>query len=645
MSDLAASGPAPAAGIDRVLGRGADIVSVLAVAGMLTGAMVVVADVLLRWLFGTAVVALNEVMSQVFAMAIAATLPAGAARRVNLKVDLLGAAIGPRLTVWLTFAGSLLLAALFAFLAWRIWSLGLRFHAQGRSTLILVWPLAPTYFFVCAALAIAAIVQLGNAAQDLASLRNAGSEGRTNAVGAGVVAVTVAMAAAALAWALIDYDGLADFAAESPGWFVFLAFVLLWLAVLAQLPLAPVTGFIGLFGTALFVGTNSAGNVFATDAMEFLTNSQVATLPLFLMMGSFAVAAGISDDLYRLAYALLGGLRGGLAYATVAGCAGFGAVSGSSVATAATFGRIALPQMARRGYGSGLASGTVAAGGTLGSLVPPSGTLILFALLTEQSIGTLFVAAMVPALLAMVLYFGAIAVTVRLDPQAAPKDVGDREPLLAAMLGALPVILLFTVVIGGLYGGVFTVTESAAVGAVGAFVLAAVRGKLHRARFLAVMSETTATTALIYGLIFGALIFSFFVNMGQAPDFMAQWIGGLDASPVVILLLFLVFYVALGAIMDSFAVMVITVPVVTPIIVGLGYDIHFWGILMLIVTELGLITPPFGINLFVIKSLQPNVPLGRVMRGVLPFISADVVKIVLLVMFPAIALWLPSTMK
>lgn len=624
---------------------GANLVSVLAVAGMLTGAMVVVADVLLRWLAGSAVVALNEVMSQVFAVAIAATLPAGAARRVDLRVDLLGFSIGPRLDRWLTLAGSVLLALLFAILAWRIWGLGLRFHAQGRETLILLWPIAPTYFLVAAAMAGAALVQLANAALDVTALRQPVTGGRTGPAGAVVVGATLLLLAGAIAWALVDGGSMSAFAAESPGTFVVLALLLLWLGVLAQLPLAPVTGLIGLLGTALFVGNRSAGNVFATDAMEFLTNPQVATLPLFLMMGSFAVAAGVSDDIYRLAYSVLGRVRGGLAYATVAGCAGFGAVSGSSVATAATFGRIALPQMIGRGYAPGLAAGTVAAGGTLGALVPPSGSLILFALLTEQSIATLFVAAMLPALLAVILYFAAITITVRISPEAAPREEVAAEPFLAALLAASPVVILFAVVIGGLYGGVFTVTESAAVGAVGAFVLALARGKLNRQRFLTVMSETSATTAMIYGLIFGALIFSFFVNLGQAPDLVARWIGGLDAAPILILLAFVVFYLVLGAVMDSFAVMVITVPVVTPIILGLGYDINFWGVLMLVIVELGLITPPFGINLFVIKGLRPDVPLGRVMKGVLPFILADIVKIALLIAFPVIALWLPSTMR
>lgn len=621
------------------------LVSVLAVLGMLAGAVVVVADVLMRWLAQSPVVALNEVMSQVFAMAVAATLPAGAARRVNLRVDLLGPLMSARLTAWLTVAGSALMALFFALLAWKIWGSAIKFHDQGRATLLLAWPIAPTYFFVAAAMAAATIAQIANVVEDVRAFPAAHASDRTHPGAILMIAALVLTALGGLLWGVLDFAGMSNFAASRPALFVGLAFAVLWLGVLAQLQLAAVSALLGLAGTALFIGPGAAGNVLATDAMEFLTNAQVATLPLFLMMGSFAVAAGISSDIYRLANALLGRVKGGLAYATVAGCAGFGAVSGSSVATAATFGRIALPEMKRHSYAPRLSSGVVAAGGTLGALVPPSGAIILFALLTEQSIAILFVAAMGPALLAILLYFFTIFVVLRLSPDAAPVPEAAAEPLLPALRSALPVGLLFGTVIGGLYGGVFTVTESAAVGAVGAFLLALLRGKLNRARFLEVMSETTATTALIYGLIFGALIFSFFVNMGQSTELVTGWIAGLEARPILILIALLVFYLLLGAVMDSYAVMVITVPVVTPIVIGLGYDVYFWGVLMLVITELGLITPPFGINLFVIKSLQPDVPLGSVMRGVLPFIVADLVKIVLLVAFPVIALWLPSTMN
>lgn len=629
---------------NAVLDRVSGWISTLAVMGILLGAMVVVADIVLRWVAGSAIVALNEVMAQVFAMAVAATLPPGAHRRVNLKVDLTANWIGTRMTAWLSAIGAILLAVFLAVLAARIWATGVKFHAQGRETLVLQWPLAPTYYVVAVMLWASTALQMVHVWGDLRAALRAPNVQKTRAAGVVLLALTFGAVAGGLIWAVLDWDGLSGAAMAQPGLFAMLAFGLLWLGVLSQFPLAAVSGLIGLAGTALFIGSKSAANVLASDAVEFLTNPQVATLPLFLLMGSFAVAAGMSNDIYNLASALLGRVRGGLAYTTVAGCAGFGAVSGSSVATAATFGRLALPEMRQRNYAPELAAGAVAAGGTLGALVPPSGAIILFALLTEQSIAVLFVAAMLPALLALLLYFATIWVIIRVNPMAAPPSDEARAPLRPALRQAAPVGALFAVVIGGLYGGVFTATESAAVGAVGAFLLALLRGKLSRANFLTVMSETTATTALIYGLIFGALIFSFFINMGQAPEMVTRWIGGLDTAPIMILLALLLFYLVLGAVMDSFAVMVITVPVVTPLILSLGYDIYHWGVLMLVVVEVGLITPPFGINLFVLKSLDREVAIGRVMRGVLPFVAADIVKIALIALIPALALWLPSTM-
>ncbi|RST86215.1 TRAP transporter large permease subunit [Aquibium carbonis] len=630
----------------RWASAGTGVISVVAVAGILTGAIVICIDVLGRWLFGSAVVALNEIMSNVFAVAIAATLPAGAARRVNLSIDLLGHMTGPRLSAWLKAAGSILLILFFALLAWRVFGLALRYQSQGRATSILRWPLAPTYFAVSVSMGLAALVQVANAVDDVRQALAVRAGWRSSPVALWLVGTLVAFATAATFWIVTDFAGFSGFVRGNPAFAVILAFLLLWVGVLAQLPLATVTALIGLVGTLAYVGAPAAANTFASDALEFLRNDQVATLPMFLIMGAFAVVAGVSDDLFRVGNAVLGRFRGGLAYATVAGCAGFGAVSGNSIATSATFGRMALPQMKQRGYAPTLSSATVAAGGTLGALVPPSGVIILFALLTEQSIGALFVAAMVPAVLALLLYFGVIFVVLRLDPEAAPAaEPQSLGELLAALRGALPVAILFAVVIGGLYGGVFTATESAAAGAVGSFLLALARGRLNRQSLLAVFSEITASTAMIYALIFGALAFSFFVNLGQTPMMAADWIASLDARPVIILAALIVLYLLLGSVMDSFAVMVITVPVVTPLVLGLGYDMLFWGVLMLMVVETGMITPPFGMNLFIIKSLQPDVPLSVVMRGVVPFVVADLLKIVLLVAFPALALWLPSTMN
>ena len=630
--------------LDHFIDRACGVISGIAVLGLLAGASVIVCDVILRALGTGGVVALNEIMGQMFGMAVAATLPAGVARRVNLKVDLLGGHFGPRLTRFLTLLGSFALLIFFVALTYYVCQLGIRFVQDGRETLILKWPLGPTYIFATVCLVLASAVQLLKLIRDMTAPHNARAE-RSSLTGIAVVSVFCALIVAGIVWAVADFSSMQTMSLVQPGLFVIMAFGMLWLAVLCQIPLAAATGILGVLGTALVLGMPATGRVFANDAMEFLTNWQIATLPMFLMMGSFAVAAGISTDIYRLANAVLGRVKGGLAYATIFGCAGFGAVSGSSVATAATFGRIALPEMSRLKYDPTLASGTVAAGGTLGALVPPSGAIILFALLTEKSIGVLFIAAMGPALLALLLYFATVFVVLRMDPSRAPTTDVEPEPFLPALIGALPVAILFGVVIGGLYGGFFTATESAAVGAFGAFILALVRGKLNRGRLLEVLSETTATTALIYGLIFGALIFSFFVNLGQAPELVAKAIAGIDATPIMILIILLVFYLLLGAVMDSFAVMVITVPVVTPLVVAMGFDVYHWGILMLVVVEIGLITPPFGINLFVLKSLQPDQPIGRIMRGVIPFVCADMIKIALLVAFPAIALWLPSTMN
>jgi len=530
-------------------------------------------------------------------------------------------------------------------LAWRLSGLAVRYHEQGRASALLQLPLAPTYFAMAAAMAAAALVQVFNIIEDvLDALSEKGSTRSHPAVSLLVGGFVILVGGTAI-WALTDFDGYSTFVMLHPGTAALVGFVLLWLAVLIQLPLATVTAMIGVGGTIAFIGAGASMNTFAGDAASFLRNEQVATLPMFLIMGAFAVVAGVSDDLFRLGQAILGRFRGGLAYATIAGCAGFGAVSGNSIATSATFGRMALPAMKQAGYAPTLSTASVAAGGTLGALVPPSGVIILFALLTETSIGDLFVAAMIPALLAVFLYFGAVFAVVRLNPDAAPEaDVGSLSDLLPALKGSFPVVAMFAIVIGGLYGGLFTATESAAVGAVSAFVLAFMRGKLTRASILQVFSETTATTAMIYALIFGGLMFAFFINLGGAPDMVSAWIASIDARPILILALLIVIYLLLGSIMDSFGVMIITLPVVTPIILDLGYDMLFWGILMLVVVEIGMITPPFGMNLFIIKSIDPNVRLGTVMRGVLPFIVADFVKIILLVAVPALALWLPSTM-
>ena len=406
-------------------------------------------------------------------------------------------------------------------------------------------------------------------------------------------------------------------------------------------------GFLGLIAGAVFLGLEPALTVFGNESVQFLINPSVAVLPLFLMMGSFAVVAGMSSDIYELAHKLLAHFRGGLALATIGGCAGFGALTGSSLATVATIGRVAMPEMVGRGYSSGLAAGTVAAGGTLGALVPPSIPLVFYALLTESSIGRLFVAAVVPAAIAIALYLAAISIYVRINPAAAPveKTPANARDVLLALRKAWAAILLLTVVVTAIYTGVCTETEAAALGAGGAFAVALVRRRITRTTLLQVMGETTATTALIYLIIIGVLGFSFAMGVTGLPQKLTEVVRQASLNPTIVLGIILFVYLALGAIMDSNTVMFVTIPIVTPLITGMGYDLVWWGIINLVVLETGLISPPFGLHLFVLKSIAgADVPLGTVYRGVMPFVLADLAKLFLLVAFPALALWLPSTM-
>ncbi|MBR3371646.1 MAG: TRAP transporter large permease [Rhodobacteraceae bacterium] len=633
--------------IDVVLHRVTRPLAFAGVLGMLAVAGVTVVAVLLRWSGLGGLAAMNEITGMLFAVAIAATLPAATAQRVHLRIDLLGGMMGSRLRRLMDLLGSLLLLLFLTLLAREVYAYSGRLIAGGRTTTILGWPVGQFVRAVGILLWATVGVQAVTTAQDLRrmTLRETAGDGRTHPL----VWVLLLGTAVALAWLVWwgwgDFRGMSRAVTNAPLASVGMGFVLLWAALLLLFPVSAVMGLMGLVGTALFLDWRPAWSVLSSETVGFLTNPQVAALPLFLLMGSFAMVAGLSDDVYRLARAALARYRGGLALATVGGCAGFGAVTGSSLATVATFGRISLPQMRAAGYAPGLASGTVAAGGTLGALIPPSAPIILFALLTEASIGQLFVAAVIPGLLAAALYMTTIALFVRMNPTAAP-IAEPRVPgeLRAAFAKAGPVTILFGAVIGGLYAGVFTATESAAVGAIGAFVMAAWRGKLNRHQILSVMGETTAITAMIYMLIFGAMVFSFFVGVSQLPETLTSIVGGLNVQPLLIIALLLLVYLLLGSVMDSFAIMIITVPIVTPLILGMGYDLIWWGIIMLVIVETGLITPPFGINLFVIRSVQPDVPLTTVFKGALPFVLSDFLRLALLVLFPALVLWLPSQM-
>jgi C4-dicarboxylate transporter DctM subunit len=413
-----------------------------------------------------------------------------------------------------------------------------------------------------------------------------------------------------------------------------------------HVPLGVAMGASGVVGFALLSGWKPALSLMASETASVFSSLDLATIPFFILMGGFASAAGLSEDLYRIAYAMVGHRRGGLAAATIAGCAGFGAVCGSSVATTATFGRIALPSMLQRNYAPGFATGTIAAGGTLGILVPPSVIMVIYAVLAQELIITLYVAAIVPALLAVTLHFLAIALYVRTNPGAAP--AADRMPWKdrwRVLRGGWAVILLIVTVLAGMSFGVFTATEAAAIGALLAFLFALVRGSLDRMVVRATLMESASTTGMIYVIIVGAALFGYFVEVSQAPRAIVEAIRDSGLPVPIILAMMMAIYLVLGAIFDEVAVLVIRLPFVLPLIKSWGYDPVWWGIINVVVVELGMLIPPLGMNVFVIYSIAKKVPLTEIYRGAMPYIVSNLARLALLLTFPMLTLWVPRLLR
>lgn len=416
--------------------------------------------------------------------------------------------------------------------------------------------------------------------------------------------------------------------------------------MLLQVPIGFAMMIVGVVGYALQTGWSPALTLLASEPSGLLASVDLATVPLFLLLGTFATAAGFSADIYNAAASFLGHRRGGLAYATIGGSAAFGAVCGSSTATAATFAKAALPEMRKRGYSDAFATGTIAAGGTLKSLIPPSIVMILYCIVAKTFIFDLFLAALLPALLAIALNLLTIALVVRIDPSCAP--LAERVPWperWQALRRAAPVLLLLMSVFTGLYSGVFTVNEAASVAAVLSLVFALVRGRLDWSKVWAGLRESASATAMIYVIIIGATVFTYFITLARVPEALIALIAHIDIAPLGIVFALLLAYLVLGAVFDEIAAMLITLPFVLPVITQLGFDPVWWGIINVVVIELGMIIPPIGIIVFVMHGMAPDIALRTIYRGVAPFIVADLLLLALLACFPAISLWLPALLK
>ena len=426
-------------------------------------------------------------------------------------------------------------------------------------------------------------------------------------------------------------------------WLLILAFGVMLLLFLLRMPVAFVMGLVGFVGFACLVSNRAALAIVAKNVWTIFSSYDLTVVPMFVFMGTIAFYSGISGRLFDATHTFLGARRGGLAVATIVACAGFAAICGSTNASAAAMGKATLPEMKRFNYAPSLATGSVAAGGTLGILIPPSAIFIIYGIMTEQSIGRLFAAGIIPGLILTLLFIVTVMVLCRLKPELAPagqKTTWKRK--LISLAGVLEALSLFILVMGGLFVGWFTPTEAGAVGAGGALLITLVRRQLTWSRLKEALAETTKITCMIFVIITGAVILGRFLAVTRVPFELAGWVGSLPLPPWGVMSLIILGYLIGGCFMDSLALITLTIPVIFPVIGTLGYDPIWFGVIIVLVTEMGVITPPVGINVYVIKGVAEGIALETIFKGVLPFLIAIVLTVIILIVWPDLALFLPG---
>lgn len=424
-----------------------------------------------------------------------------------------------------------------------------------------------------------------------------------------------------------------------------IGFIAIFGLALLRMPLAFSMGLVGVVGIGLTRGWMPALASTAQVVQETGFAYTLSVIPLFILMGNFVARAGLAHELFHAAYTFIGHRRGGLAHATIAACAGFGAICGSSIATAATMSKVAYPSMKKLGYSDALSTGVIASGGTLGIMIPPSTIMVIYGIVTETHIGKLFAAGVIPGILTAILLMLAVVLMTLRDPEHAP--AGEKftwAQRMEALRGIWGVLLLVIVVLGGIYGGIFTATEGAGMGAAGAFLFAWARKALTWESLISILVESARTTGMLFTLLIAATIFANFVNFTTMPGDLKEWITHLGLSPIMVVGAMMVIYIILGTVMEELTMVLLTIPLFFPIVVQLGFDPVWFGVLIVMVIQIGLISPPVGMNLFVLNTLLPKVGLGTIFRGCWPFVAMQIVTLAILLFFPSLSLYLPSLM-
>lgn len=424
-----------------------------------------------------------------------------------------------------------------------------------------------------------------------------------------------------------------------------LGFVLMFALMALRVPIGVAMGIAGVGGFAVLSGVKPALNLLANVPLSVVTDYNLSVIPMFVLMGAFASHAGMSRELFTAGRAWLGHRKGGLALASIAACAGFAAINGSSVATAATMTQVALPEMRRAGYERGFSAGLIAAGGTMGIMIPPSVIFVLYGIMTETDISKLFAAGVVPGLLAVIFYSLVVGIMARVSPQTLPQ--GKRHSWaerISSVRELWSVLLLFMFVLGGIYGGMFTVEEAAGVGSIGTLVLGILRGHLRWPQIQKALIDSLRVSSAIMMIVVGAFLFGYFLTITQFTQKSVDWLVNLPIGPYGVLALVMVGYLILGAVMDELAMILLTVPIVFPVMTQLGFDPVWFGVIVVMAVTFGMICPPVGMNVFVISSIARDIPLSAIYRGTMPFIAADIVRLLVLCAFPGLTLWLPRMM-
>lgn len=619
--------------LDRAAELIARLLNIVGVGMGLIMVLIVTANVIGRYLFRRPLIGTVEIEEFMLLALVFFGIGYAQVKKRHVSISVLVDRLPSKAQFVINNITCLLSLIVFSLITWQSLVMAKRYWIKGVSSLFLEIPLSP---FLCIVAAGCAVLCLALLSDFISSARELARNGRL----LWVWSILGNLAILLIVYVIFLHKEAWTVDRSTLGMIIICVLVIL---LFSKTLISSALALVGFLGMALLSGVKSGLGLMGTIPYSTTANYSMCVVPFFLLMGVLAYHAGLSRSLYQTAYKWLGQLRGGLAMATVTACGGFAAVSGSSLATAATMGTVALPEMKRYRYAPTLAVGSIAAGGTIGILIPPSTMLIIYGILTEQSISKLFFAGFLPGMLSVIYYLVVIYIlTLRkpsLGPPGARVSWGDR---LTSLKDTWLVIALFLLIMGGLYTGIFTPTEAGAVGASAVLGISLLNRKMTWPNLLSSLLETGETTAMVFAILIGTTIFGRLLSATQLPMELASFVVGLPVPPWVVLLTIIAFYFVFGCIMGTLPLIVLTVPIFFPVIQALSYDPIWFGIVIVMVSEIGLITPPVGMNVFIIKGVAKDVPLSTIFRGIFPFLGADIARLATIIIFPQIALYLPN---